>query len=175
MKVLPFLLLFFALPVNAVPAAYSHFASLHGIDARVLYSVARAESSRPGDSHPRPWPWAANINGTPHYCASRSELYQLLSQSLNAGIRNFDVGPMQINWKYNAHLFGGDLWSATDPYTNINAGAKHLSALLAAHHDNYSIAVRLYHTGSLNTEERLARGHGYAKRVAGYLKRSTNL
>jgi len=166
-RLLVFLLFCFcSLSVAAVPSAYVKIAKQYQINPHVLYAVARAESTRP--RYPHPWPWTANINGKGYYFKSRDGLYRALKKQILLGRRNFDVGIMQISWKYNAHLFDGDLWSATDPYTNIAAGALHLNHLLSKH-KSYARAIGLYHTGSTNTSTRKARADRYTRRVFAYL------
>ena len=169
-----FLFCFYSLSASAsVPSAYVKFAKQYQVNPQVLYAVARAESTWP--RHPLPprpaWPWTANIGGKSYYFSTREALYRKLHNYLQTGRLNFDVGIMQINWQANSHYFKGDLWSATDPYTNIAAGARHLSQLLSKH-KSYIRAIGLYHTGSTNTAARKARAERYTRRVFTYLVKS---
>ncbi len=152
-----------------LPAAYLKYAAAAQIPPHLLYAVAVQESNRKGFAHP--WPWTANIAGKAYYFNSRIELYQALSRYLQSGKNNFDVGLMQINWRYNAALFGGDLWQATDPYQNLAAGARYLKQLKQTH-GTWPLAVAHYHVGNPNTPSRRARAERYRSSVWAHLMRA---
>ena len=103
-----------------VPRGYSRVADEYGIPEILFYAVALQESERPNTN--RPWPWTANVNGQGLYFETRKELFDHLDGLLEQGIDNFDVGPMEVNWHWNGHLFRS-LWAATDPYTNLRVAA----------------------------------------------------
>ncbi len=145
-----------------VPAVYVRYGSLHSVPPELLYAVALTEAAKPGEKHP--WPWTANIAGKAHYYKDRMGLYKALLKLVEEERYLFDVGIMQINWKWNAHLFDGDLWFATDPYNNVNAGAKHLSDLRMKT-GSFNTAVALYHVGSMNTPDRNMRARAYCQKV----------
>lgn len=90
-----------------------------GIPDRVLYSLALTESAQKG----RPWPWTMNYGGRSYYFADRATLHRAMEILIAQGRTNFDVGIMQIHWRYHARLFGST-WEATDPTTNVWAGAR---------------------------------------------------
>ncbi|VAW60963.1 hypothetical protein MNBD_GAMMA08-309, partial [hydrothermal vent metagenome] len=104
----------------SVPSAYSDIAEEYGIPDVLFYSIALTESEKPNVK--LPWPWAANIDGKGVYFDTQSEMYTHLSKLVKQGQLNFDVGIMQINWRWNHHIFTS-LKSATDPYTNMRGGA----------------------------------------------------
>jgi len=153
-----------------LPAAYIKYATAAGVPPHLLYAVAVQESSRQGFAHP--WPWTANIAGKPYYFDSRAELYRALSRYLQSGKNNFDVGLMQINWRFNAALLDGDLWQATDPYRNLAAGARLLKRLHQKH-GSWERAVAHYHVGNPNTPTRRARAARYRNSVWAHLRRVT--
>ncbi|MCF6231105.1 MAG: transglycosylase SLT domain-containing protein [Gammaproteobacteria bacterium] len=163
----------FAAPVAAqikqpLPAAYSKFAVNSGVPPHLLYAVAATESSRAGYAHP--WPWTANIAGKAYYFNSRPELYKKLYRYLKSGKNNFDVGLMQINWRFNSALFAKNLWRATDPYHNLAAGAGHLGHLYKKH-GNWKAAVAYYHVGHQATTKQTTRAKRYQSRVWTHLMR----
>lgn len=144
------------------PTVYHRFGNLHGVPPALLYAVALTEAAKTGEEHP--WPWTANIAGTAHYYESRIDMYEALSSLVESKQFLFDVGPMQISWKWNSHLFDGDLWQATDPYANVEAGARFLSDL-RDRSGSYNTAVALYHVGSLTNTERKRRAYEYCLKV----------
>lgn len=143
------------------PTAYQQVAATVGLQPAVLYAVAGAESTRP--HYPHPWPWTANIRGQGHYYPTRQALYQALRRELANGNDDFDVGLMQISWHYHARWFA-TLWQATDPRTNLTAGARHLRTLVSRS-GHLDTAIALYHVGSLSTASRIRRGQHYLARV----------
>lgn len=157
-----FLLLFPVLLSAEVPDAYTRYGNQYGVPPKLLYAIAKTESARPGKPHP--WPWTANVEGKAFYYERRLDLYKALEKLVEDENFNFDVGVMQISWKWNADLFGGDLWAATDPTTNLEAGARHLSKLRQKT-GSFNTAVALYHVGSMNTENRKKRALAYNTRV----------
>ncbi len=154
---------------QALPPLYTQIAAQYAIPEHLLYAVASQESSRPGYSHP--WPWTANIGGDAHYYSNRAALYQSLRAYLKTGKRNFDVGLMQINWRYNAHLFNHDLWLSTNPIANLRAGARLLHAL-KQHYGSFERAVGVYHGGTPDTAAKRQRGAQYRERVRARLKQT---
>jgi hypothetical protein len=62
------------------------------------------------------------VEGEGYYFESRLALYEHLNGLLKQGRTQFDVGPGQINWRWNGALFES-LWQATDPYVNLEIAA----------------------------------------------------
>jgi len=170
MRILIFILALTPLSVFAeVPVVYTDIGSKHSVPPSLLYAIAKTEAARPNKEHP--WPWTANVAGKAMYFERRLDLYKELERLVSKDNFNFDVGIMQISWKWNAHLFGGDLWAATDPVINLDAGAKHLS-MLRAKSGSFNTAVALYHVGSMNTDNRKKRALAYCERVQSNLPRT---
>jgi len=157
-----------AMTLANVPSAYQAAGAKYQIPPMLLYAIACQEATRRGYAHP--WPWTANIAGKAHYFDSRTALHDALKEVLDKGHKNFDVGLMEINWGYNARYFDGDLWVATDPYQNIDAGAQHLRSLKDKH-GTFEVAVGIYHAGEPNTLKRRQRGSNYRERVRSWLAR----
>jgi len=153
--------LFLTTPVayaDTVPAAYRVIAAEYSLPPMLLYSVAMTESGIHKNNARLPWPWAANHAGKGIYFDTRQEAYAYLSQLLSQGKKNFDVGLMQVNWRWNHHVFE-TLWDALDPYTNLRGGA---SILRAQYRRLGSLekAVGAYHSPG-----NAARANAYRERV----------
>lgn len=111
-----------------------------GIPEKVLYSLALTESKRNG----KPWPWTMNYAGKSYYFADRETLHKAVELLLSRGRKNFDVGPMQVHWRFHSHLFAST-WDATDPYINMAAGAQ---ILIDRYNEygNWVKAIAAYHS-----------------------------
>lgn len=140
----------------AVPEAYRAIAREYGIPDVLLYSVALTESEK--SDVKLPWPWVANVEGRGIYFNTRQEMYSHLSALVREGRLNFDVGIMQVNWRWNKHVFSS-LMDATDPYINMRGGASILRELYLKH-GSFEIAVGKYH--SPNNQNRAS---AYRERV----------
>ena len=124
-----------------VPKGYQAIGETYGIPPALLYSVALTESEAPGIA--RPWPWTANVAGKGFYFESRQALYDYLSELQKNGRTNFDVGPAQVNWRWNGGLFDS-LWEATDPYINLHTAAGMIRDYYRES-GSYEVAIGKYH------------------------------
>lgn len=145
-KVLLVLFILFPPLISAkgVPPAYVEIAVKNNIPPALLYAVALTESKNGYAGRVTPWPWTANVSGVAHFYTDRQEAYEHLSNQLRNGNKNFDVGLMQVNWRWNGHRFES-LWDATDPYKNIRVGASILSELRTSL-GSFEDAVGAYHS-----------------------------
>lgn len=128
---------------SAMQLTAADFASIEsraGIPDKVLYSIALTESGRNG----KPWPWTMNYAGRAFYFKDRETLHDAMNLLIANGKRNFDVGPMQINWRYHSNLFAST-WEATDPHTNMVAGAQILIDRFNQY-GNWVKAIATYHS-----------------------------
>lgn len=147
-----------------VPSAYQSTAQAYALPPRVLYAIALTESRRQiRDGIVRPWPWTLNIRGTPHFFPNRKAAYRALRTALADGIRNVDIGLMQVNWRWH-HERLGDPWQALDPYHNLRVGAAILHQERRETDDLWQ-AVGRYHSRNP------ARALAYRERVADALRR----
>ena len=147
---------------DAVPPAYRSMGIEYGIPPEILYSIALTESGKSYRGLRLPWPWTVNHGGKGLYFPSRQAAYDYLSQVLSRGQKNFDVGLMQVNWRWNAHVFGS-LWEALDPYENLRGGA----SILRSHYvrlGSFEDAVGAYHSPG-----NASRANAYRERVRGAL------
>lgn len=119
-------------------------AARHGLDPVLLYSVALAESARVVDgAKVAPWPWTIRSSRYgPRYFSSREMAETHLRELLEAGVKNIDVGLMQINLRYHKIA---DPYRLLDPEHNIDLGARILRQALDSTEDRI-MAVGRYHS-----------------------------
>nr|WP_186329831.1 transglycosylase SLT domain-containing protein [Variovorax boronicumulans] len=145
------------------PRAYVDAAHRHGIAAWLLYAVALQESQINFGRTAVPYPWSLCVQGRGERHADVDQARSAMRRHLEAGITNVDCGPMQVNWGWHRDkLVSVD--RALDPYANLDIGA----AILANHWratGNWRTAIGLYHTGSMDTVERIERAARYAASV----------
>jgi soluble lytic murein transglycosylase-like protein len=122
----------------------------YNIPEGLLLTIAQVESKLN--------PWAININATSKalFPSSKEQAAKIIRILLRNGM-NFDVGVMQINWKYHGKEFDS-IEEMFNPEINIEYAAKFLSSL----HEQYGSwnqAVRRYHSATKELHE------PYAKKV----------
>ena len=128
----------------------------HRIPAQLLSAVALAESGRwmSGKGVITAWPWTVNAKGEGRFFTTREGAEAALHDWWRQGVRNIDVGYMQVNLKYQDNAFA-TLEEALDPDSNIEYAARLLRKLFSRHR-SWSQAVAHYHsaTKSLNVTYR---------------------
>ena len=130
----------------AVPTAYRNIAKAIGVPEKILYAIALQESKLlVSEGAIRPWPWTLNVKGTPLRMSSSEETIQRLEEARNSGIRNIDVGLMQVNLKYHGQRFD-NLSDAVNPYNNIWVGATILKEEYERCGHDWWCAVGHYHS-----------------------------
>ncbi|GAA0585851.1 transglycosylase SLT domain-containing protein [Caenispirillum bisanense] len=129
------------------------------IPAGLLRAIMLAESGRWDRTAGalRAWPWTLNIAGTGSYHASREEARATAAAALRSGIRQVDIGCMQVSMAWHASGFR-TVTEALEPVSNVSYGAMYLRQLYDQHGD-WAEAVRRYHSGDA------VRGEGYLRRV----------
>ncbi len=125
-----------------------------GIPKHLLGAIAKAESGRwhPNRQANIAWPWTVTANGKGRFFDSKAEAVAEAEILLTEGVRNIDVGCMQINLMYHDSAFES-LAKAFDPAANAQYGAKYLKAM----HDktkDWRAAAAHYHS---TTPEQAAR------------------
>ncbi len=124
------------------------------IPARLLAAVASVESGR-WDKRSRrsvSWPWTVTAEGEGKFFATREKAVRAVRIMRHAGIRNIDVGCMQINLAYHPKAFAS-LNDAFDPATNA-AYAAALLAKLRADKRSWLRAVQFYHSSNPERQTR---------------------
>jgi hypothetical protein len=96
----------------------------------LLHAIALTESAyRPeGMRAVVPWPWTINSPKGSFYLASRREAVAKVEELRAMGVRNIDVGCMQVNLHFHPDAFAS-LDDAFHPPSNVGYAARFLSAL----------------------------------------------
>lgn len=126
---------------------------------QLLSAIALAESGRwdrdRGETYA--WPWTVVAQGRAHYLPTRQRAIELIHKLRARGVRNIDVGCMQVNLRYHGAAFRS-VDEAIDPKTNVAYAATFLRRL-HMRTQSWSESVGLYH--SANSE----RGDPYRNKV----------
>lgn len=117
----------------------------HALPQGLLQAIARTESGRaaPGTG-PRAWPWTANVAGRGFYFDSRDAALARLQAVLASGQTSFDVGCMQLNYRWHGDQFAS-LAAMIDPVQNTDYAARYLRSLYHETGD-WETATRYYHS-----------------------------
>ena len=130
----------------------------HGLPEGLLLAIARTESGiAKGSAELRAWPWAANIEGRSHYYDTRQDMLAHLDRVRASDISNFDVGCMQLNYRWHGDGFD-DLDGMLDPATNVGYAARYLRRLYDET-GSWEGATQYYHSRDPD------RGAAYLERV----------
>lgn len=119
-----------------------------GIPNQLLAAVARAESGRwdKGESASFAWPWTVTAEGKGQFFASKEEAIAQIQRLRGRGVRNIDVGCMQINLLHHPDAFA-DLEEALDPQANVAYATSFLKQLFEQNH-SWVMAVGNYHSAT---------------------------
>ena len=147
-----------------VAPAYLFAAQKHDIPPELLFTLAHKESEL--GSINMPHPFAMNFRGDSFYFDSRSELYTNVKYLLDNGHRSFDLGPVQVNWKWHGEKFE-DLWEATHPARNLNVGAAYYREQYDKCGDWFT-AAGLYHSFTPEKAENYRNGFIKIHKRLGY-------
>lgn len=131
-----------AQPFSRIPPVYGQIAKKHGIPVEHLYTLAYKESYDPITR--QPCPYALNLYGTSYYFSSREELYSNAKYILDRNIELFDIGPLQVNWKWHQEKFSS-LREATDPIRGLEVGAKYFREQYERFDHDWFVAAGKYH------------------------------
>lgn len=132
---------------DACSAAIAAAQARHATAPGVLTAIAKAESGRPIPPRKglQPWPWAINADGGGYYFDSKAAAVAWTQQALKRGVRQIDVGCMQVNLQSHPRAFA-DIEQAFDPVVNADYAARFLNALQADAGGNWYEAVGHYHS-----------------------------
>ncbi len=103
------------------------------IPRHLLGAISLAESGRWDDARQAniAWPWTVTARGEGQYFPSKAAAVRHVRRLRSEGVRNIDVGCMQINLFYHADAFAS-LEQALDPKANVAYAAKFLKNQFAA-------------------------------------------
>ena len=120
----------------------------HRLPSYLLAAISKVESGRwrAETGEILAWPWTVTAGGKSHYLPSKAAAIRAVEHLRGHGIRNIDVGCMQINLKYHPHAFDS-LQDAFDPAANVAYAARFLSDL-KARSGSWSRATGNYHSNT---------------------------
>lgn len=160
----------FGMPADARPAETSARAAIcrdaalaaerrHNIPSGLLAAVAVVESGRANGagSDISAWPWTIHAEGRGRWHDAKTEAVDAVKALKAKGVKNIDVGCMQVNLHYHPDAFT-DLEGAFDPATNVEYAATFVKQLFAETR-SWSRAISFYH----NREPK--RANAYRKKV----------
>ncbi len=90
------------------------------------------------------WPWTINVNGKGKHFKTKTEAVAEVRRLQEKGVKNIDVGCMQISLKYHANAFDS-VEDAFEPEKNVEYSAKFLKKLYAKRKD-WQKAAMDYHS-----------------------------
>ena len=120
----------------------------YDIPSQLLMAVALVETGRWDEATQRvvPWPWTVYAQGKGRYFSTAAQAAAEVERLRAAGVRNIDVGCMQVNLHYHPDAFA-DLDAAFDPASNVAYAATFLADLYAAKR-SWAGAVAFYHSAT---------------------------
>lgn len=134
----------YASPANCEALA-AQAAERYGLPKGLLRAIARTESGRAqGKAGTQAWAWTSNVRGKGYYFDSKDEALTHLRQLVARGVLGFDVGCMQLNYRWHGDNFA-DLEEMIDPARNTDYAARYLSEL-RAETGSWDAATRYYHS-----------------------------
>ena len=118
-----------------------------GIPRNLLVAMARVESGRYNGARKmvEPWPWTVQQGGKSNYFKTKAEAVSHVRALQRKGIKNIDVGCMQMNMEHHGHKFAS-LEDMFEPAHNVTQGAKYLKQLKMEKNRAWSTAVGNYHS-----------------------------
>ncbi|MGH6659998.1 MAG: transglycosylase SLT domain-containing protein, partial [Rhodospirillales bacterium] len=138
-----------------------------GIPRHLLTAISLAESGRWSGANRAnvAWPWTVTAEGRGRFFDSREEAQAEVEILLTQGVRNIDVGCMQVNLHYHGGAFES-LQEAFDPHANTAYAATYLKAMYQTT-GNWMQAAGYYHS---TTPER---NGPYMQKVLGFWRQQT--
>lgn len=119
---------------SVIPAAEARY----GIPQGLLKAISKVESNL--------WPWTIDAAGEGHSFPSRAEAESKAATLRLSGLRNIDVGCMQISMLHHPGAFSS-LSEAFDPEANVDYAARFLASLKRLSGD-WEAAVARYHSAT---------------------------
>ncbi len=119
------------------------------IPRQLLGAIALAESGRWNAARRAntAWPWTIYAERRGRYFATKAAALAAVRRLEEAGVRNIDVGCMQVNLHYHGDAFDS-LEAALDPVANVGFAARWIKQL---HREtrSWSQAIAFYHSRTL--------------------------
>lgn len=120
----------------------------HQIPSKLLHAIALAESGRwdPSRRESIAWPWTVMAEGEGRFYPTKETAIRAVRALQRRGVRNIDVGCMQVNLHYHPEAFRS-LEEAFDPVANAGYAASFL-ARLRQDQRSWVQAVKHYHSAT---------------------------
>ncbi|MDR1551687.1 MAG: transglycosylase SLT domain-containing protein [Holosporaceae bacterium] len=119
----------------------------YGIPHRLLMAIGIVESGHSlTRGHKRPYPWAICVSGKSYFFSTKSAAIAAVKRFWASGIRNIDVGCMQVNLLHHRDAFK-TLEEAFTPCYNIDYAARFFLDLKNTY-NSWTHAVGYYHSKS---------------------------
>lgn len=133
-------------PENLCAAETARFERAYGIPARLLESISIVESGRYSREAKASvaWPWTVTSGGAGKYFPTKAEAIAEVKRLKAAGVRNIDVGCMQVNLQWHPDAFSS-LDDAFEPASNVAYAARFLKGLFGAT-NHWVTAASYYHS-----------------------------
>jgi hypothetical protein len=131
-----------------------------GVPLDLLHQISLAETGRTRSGTRRPWPWTLNIAGQGRWLDSETETLGVLNRLRNEGVKDFDVGCFQVNFRWHGSAFES-LENMLSPTENALYAAKFLLKLYSEF-GTWEKATGAYHSRDPERAEK------YATRVASF-------
>jgi hypothetical protein len=133
-------------PWTMCAKATNHIERTEAIPRQLLRAISKAESGRfhQGRRVVMAWPWTVMSEGRGRYLETKAEAVAEVEALRARGVKNIDVGCMQVNLQYHPQAFAS-LEDAFDPLTNVAYGASFLKTL-ATEHGSWARAAAYYHS-----------------------------
>jgi Transglycosylase SLT domain len=122
--------------------AASDAARQTGVPYEVLLAISKVETGREG----RPWPWTVNFAGEGHWFESAAEAEAGVTEAIDRGATNVDVGCFQLNYRWHSDGFAS-VADMLDPVRNATYAATFLASQFDRTGD-WASAAAAYHSGT---------------------------
>lgn len=121
----------------------------HALPPLLLSAIAKTESGRrnPETAEILAWPWTVMAEGKGRFLPSKQAAIETVRALRARGVRNIDVGCMQVNLKHHPDAFE-NLEAAFDPRRNADYAAAFL-AKLRQEGRSWTRAVGHYHSRTI--------------------------
>jgi soluble lytic murein transglycosylase-like protein len=120
----------------------------HGLPAHLLSAISKVESGRwhAASGAILAWPWTVTAGGKGRFLPSKKAAIAEVERLRARGVRNIDVGCMQVNLHYHPEAFAS-LEEAFDPRRNVAYATRFLLEL-KARWGSWTRAVGNYHSNT---------------------------
>lgn len=133
---------------SACQGATAAVERIHRIPRGLLGAISLTESGQWDKNRQAQiaWPWTVYAQGRGRYLANKAAAIKEVRRLKARGVKNIDVGCMQVNLKYHPKAFAS-LEAAFDPVKNADYAAGLLKSLFQRHR-GWSRAVEFYHSST---------------------------